>query len=426
MPTLDIEISEPQATWKPGDHVSGVVRVGQQAKQIYAQQITVSLRGIAKCRFGLPELNSLYSNETILTDQVTTLLSQPTNLQQGQSWPFKFILPENSREIASPFQEPSRLYNDNHVQVLPPSFSVAKRETASSNDSCSITYGIYADVDNGKSRSNLFKNEDLETFRFLHFQPDRRDLVPDWKMVTKRAEFVCRTPLLNAKESGKKSLSIKDKVLSTLKPGSLPSTDFSILMSTPKAVVIGQPIPLFIGVQHDIAGSSTQSNPIVELKSLNVKLESLTGLRGLVENYRGHKYQPASHSSWTKVIELGKFEGTLPLEDITDLRLQLDLEVPKDLVPSFSIYNVARAYMLKIDAAIECAKEKFKANFEISPIALLASHADDTANPPGVGARPSLRPGKSDDDSLPTWHESGGYNGLVPLVEKEEAPPEYS
>ncbi|MCJ1333244.1 hypothetical protein MMC10_009938 [Thelotrema lepadinum] len=429
MAVLDIEITEPQEVWKPGDEISGVVRV-RQNKPLYAQQITVSLKAIAKCRFGLPELNSLYSHQSLLTEQSTSLLPQPANLQEGQSWPFKFILPDKSQERQTPFQEPSRLYNDSSIQPLPPTFTVAKRDTASSQDSCSLTYGIYANIDDGKSKSNLFKHEDLATSRLIYFYPDRRDAAPNWKMVTKRADFECRTPLLNSNGDPKKSLSIKTKVLSTLKPGSLPSATFSVLMSIPRSVVIGQPIPLFVGIQHDIAGSSSRSSPLVELKSLNVKLESLTGLRGLVEGYTGGKYQPASHSSWTKLVELGKFNDSLPLEDITDLRLHLGLQIPEDSDPSFSTFNIARAYTLKIQATVECAKEKFKASFEIYPITLLAGHADDATHPPGIGTRPSLRPGNSDSDSLPTWEESGGYNGLKSLAEKEEekeeAPPGYA
>ena len=425
MAVLDIDITEPQELWKPGDEISGVVTV-RQNKPVFAQQITISLKAIAKCRFGLPELNSLYSCESLLTEQSTSLLPQPANLQEGHSWPFKFILPDNSQERQSPFQEPSRLYNDNSVQPLPATFTVAKRDTASSQDSCSLTYGIYASIDNGKSKSNLFKHEDLEASRLIYFYPNRRDATPDWKMVTKRATFECRTPLLNANGDAKKSMSIKTKVMSTLKPSSLPSTSFSVLMSIPRSVVVGQPIPLFAGIQHDLPGSSSQSNPVVELKSLNVRLESLTGLRGLVENYRGNKYQPASHSSWTKIVELGRFNGSLPLEDITDLRLHLGLQIPDDSVPSFSTFNIARAYTLKIQAVVECAKEKFKASFEIYPMTLMASHAADATRPPGIGARPSLRPGNSDSDSLPTWEESGGYNGLNSLVEKEEAPPDYA
>ncbi|KAI4156114.1 MAG: hypothetical protein LQ340_000544 [Diploschistes diacapsis] len=421
---LDIEFSEPRQIWKAGDDVSGVVRISH-TKPVYAQQITVSLKGLAKCRFGLPELNSLHSAESCLIERNIKLLQEPTTLREEvNSWPFNFVLPDTSDEHHSPFQEPSRLYTNEPIQLLPPTFTVAKKDTASSQDTCSITYGIYVSIDNGKSRSNLFKSGELEARKFINFQPDRIDAVPNWKMVTKGCDFEARTPLLDGAGDTKRSLSIKEKLLTTLKPSSLPSAAFRILMSIPKAVVVGQPIPLFISVQHKPAGS-VQRHPLVEIKSLNVKLESLTGLRGHVENYHGTKYLPASHSSWTRVIELGKFNGSLPLEDITDLRLHLNLLVPQDSVQSFATFNIARAYTVKIQGAIECVKEKFKANFEIFPVALLASHASDAENPPGTGARPSLRP-QGSDGSLPTWEESVGYSGLIPLAEKEELPPEYA
>ena len=422
---LEISISEQQEVWKPGERISGVVKISN-SKPVYAQQITISLKGIARCRFGLPELASLYSADCILFERKRECLHEPTSFGEAvSSWPFDFNLPEISDEHYSPFREPTRLYTNESVQALPPSFTVPKKETASSNDTCSIVYGIYVSVDNGKLRSNFTRTEGLEGFKAFDFVPDRQDVSPDWRMTTQTSRFECRTPLLNANGNSKKTLSLKDKVMTTLKPSSSPSVTFTIMMSIPKAVVIGQPIPLFIGLQHNNTSISSGVPPVVKLTSCDVRLESLTGLRGHIENYHGSKYQPASHSSWTKNRELSSFTGALPLEDITDLRLHLDLRIPRHSVQSFKTFNVARAYTLKIQATLECAKEKFKANFDVSPLELLASHPLDIEKPPGIGARPSLVPRPSDTSDLPTWEESVGQNGMVVLEEKEELPPEY-
>ena len=422
---LDIVISEPQEVWKPGDEISGVVKASYN-KPMSVRQITVSMKGEAKCRFGIPELASMHSENCVLVKQDIDLLPHPVMLGEAvSSWPFKFILPDTSDERESTFREPSRLYSNSSIQPLPPSFIVPRKETASSQDTCSIKYGIHVSIDNGKLRSNFGKNEGLDASWFFKFMPDRMGASVDWKMTSKKCNFECRTPLLGASGASKKSFSLKDKVLTTIKSSSLPCAKFSILMSIPKAVVIGQPIPLFVFLQHDDTSSTTSNRPAVELKSCDVKLESLTGIRGHVENYHGNQYQPASHSSWTKITELGSFSGTLPLEDVTDLRLHLDLRVPDSSVQSFSTFNMARAYTIKIQAVVECAKEKFKANFELYPVALLASHVVDAENPPGIGARPSIVSKPSDTSELPTWEESGGYNGLVPLAEKEELPPGY-
>lgn len=217
--------------------------------------------------------------------------------------------------------------------------------------------------------------------------------------------------------------------MTTLKSSSLPSATFILLISAPKVAIIGQPIPLFVGVQHDQARNSARPNPVVELKAFSVKLEALTGLRGLVEGNKSGRYLPASHAGWTKIQEIGMLASSIKLEDIMDLRQHMDLTIPSDYVESFSIFNIARRYTIKIKVEVECARQKFNTEFEISPFELLPDHDADANGQLPVGADFSSKAAEAREDALPSWEESGGYNGMTPPIEKEEAeeaPPQYA
>ena len=422
---LSIVFSGTQEVWRPGDGVSGVVRLTLD-KPLSVQGVKVSLRGIAKSRFGLQEFESMYSTEAILFDQTTHLVESPTTLRPDTyQWDFKFVFPEKTRGYDSPFREPSRLYTDDPSHRLPPSFTISRKDKNSPYDECSVVYGLSASVDRGKSRSNLFNRNGDEVSEMLNFQPYRESRAPGWEMTTKRSNFECRSPLLSSTDSGSRSLTMKEKVLTAFKPSSLPAAVFIILSSVPKLALIGQPIPLFVGIQYDPSRSTARERPVVELKSFNVRLVGLTGLRGQVENYHGTKYLPSSHSSWTKGADLANLSKSLPMEDIMDMREHMDLTVPSSYCPSFSTFNVAREYTLKIEITIECAKEKCKTNLEISPFVLLASHPSDSTTPPRIGGLESLRAEEGNGDVLPTWEESGGDKNMVIVAEKEDAPPDY-
>ena len=420
-----IDISDDQEVWHPGDGVHGVVRLTLD-KPVSVQGVTISLRGIAKSRFGLQELESMYSCEATLFDQTNNLVEAPTTLQPDTyQWDFKFVLPERTRDYTSPFHEPSRLYTDDPSHRLPPTFGVSRKDKNSPYDKCSIVYGLFASVHHGKSRSNLFKRAENEVSQMLNFQPYRETRVPGWEMTTKRSNFECRSPLLNSSGNPSRSLTVKEKLLTAFRPNGFSAAVFIVLSSIPKVALIGQPIPIFVGVQYDPLRSNSRERPAVELKSFSVRLVVLTGVRGLIENNRGTKYLPASHSSWTKGVDLADLSTSLAMEDIMDMREHLDLTIPPDHFPSFSTFNVARKYSLKVNITVECAKEKFKSNIEISPFTLLASHGSDSNGPPRIAGVDALELGDNKGDVLPSWEESGGNENLIPVEEKEDAPPEY-
>ena len=422
--SLDISVIEPQAVYRPGDQIAGTLTFTSSSKPIPAQQVLISLKHISKCRFGLAELETLYSANVCLNEQTIDLLEAPTALSTSQEWTFKFIIPDSTGYYMTPFQEPSRLYNDDPDQILPPSFNPLKSQTSGSQERVKITLGLHAEIVSEKVLSNVFKREAISTSLLLDFLPPRKAYLVDWEMTTKQVNFVAKSPLL-AEVNGHRdrSLSIKEKMLTTIKSNSLPSASFDVLMSLPRVAVVGQPVPLFIGVHHEQAKNHAQENPVVSLKSLAVKLEALTGIRGLSESkslFRA-EHLPASHSSWTKTTELGRLTSSIELTDITDLREHLHFRIPDDTIQSFSTFNIARTYSLSISAVLECAKQKFNLNFDLGPVKLLAAHDQDKENPPGV-----LQSISANGDALPTWEESGGYGEHGIPGEKEEFPPQYA
>lgn len=425
--SLAINISDIQAAYRPGDQISGTVTFTPNNKSVTAQQVYISLKHISKCRFGLPELETLYSSELLLHERTIDLLEGPITLSHNQQWSFKFIVPSSTGFLNTPFHEPSRLYNNDSEQVLPPSFDILKKETATIQDGVKITLGLYAHVESEKIRSNVFKKDAIHAVSLLNFVPPRKIVQVDWGMTTKRSNFEARTPLL-AETNGHRDrhLSIKEKMLTTLKSNSLPSASFDVLLSLPKTAVIGQPIPLFIGLQHDKTKNQAQDNPPVTMKSLVVQLETITSLRGLSESksvFRA-EYLPASHSSFTRAAEIAKLSGPIELKDIIDLREHLVIRIPPDTVQSFSTFNIARTYNLQILINIECAKQKLSTTFDLYPLRLLAPHDNDIITPPGIG----LTTSGIDEEKLPTWEESGGYGFHGIPIEKEEdiLPPQYA
>ena len=424
---LSIVFSNAQEVWRPGDSVSGIVRLTLD-KPLSVQRVTISLRGIAKTRFGLSDSESLYSSEITLLDQTTNLLEVPTTLQPDTyQWDFKYVLPERTQVTACPFYEPSRFYTNDTSHRLPPTFGISGVEKKyRHSDKYSIVYGLFASIDQGKSRSNLFnRNDDGEVSETLNFRPYRESEVPGWEMTTRRFDFECRSPLLTSSGNASRSLTVKEKVMTALKPNALPAAIFIVLSSVPKVALVGQPIPIFTGVQYDPSRSNGRERPLVELKSFSVRLEALTGLRGLPKNMYGAKDLPGSHTSWTQGTDIANLSTSLPMQDIMDMREHVDLKVPTNYHPSFSTFNIARRYTLQIKITVECAKEKFKTNLEISPFVLLPTHPSDSTAPPKIGGVDALKAADTNGDLLPTWEESGGNKNMVSVEEKEDAPPEY-
>ena len=425
MRPIEVEIIEHQDVYMPNDEVVGMIRINP-TKPLFATQITVSLRGITQCRFGLLGLESLYSTKLALVNDRRFLLEKPQLLKtEESSWPFKFVLPETSQKTQSPFKEPSQIFVTESEQPLPPTFIVPKREKASSQDSCSIIYDIHVTINNGKGFSNLFRKDSLEYSRPINFRAQRHGVIPDYNMVMKRCEFQFRKSLLEMDGFLKKSLTLKERVYSTLSPHALPSASMDVTMNLPRALVLGRTMPLILGVSHDIVDRTTGESPEVELKTLLVKLEAHTVIRGLVERRSDTRYLPASHSAWRNTIEISKFSGELLVAGYLDLRPHMPLGLPKDLVPTFGTFNIARTYSLFAEATVECAGETFKASFDVQPKIIPYSKYDED-DCPNFSVKKSFLPNDSD---LPTWEESVALSGLAPVTEGDEAelpPPQYA
>ena len=78
---------------------------------------------------------------TLIVEDVNLLESATALAGDTYEWPFKFNLPEKSQDYRSPFQEPTRLHNDDPTQPLPPS-SVLEKDKAATFDQRAVGYGI--------------------------------------------------------------------------------------------------------------------------------------------------------------------------------------------------------------------------------------------------------------------------------------------
>ncbi|KAL8963324.1 MAG: hypothetical protein Q9183_005025 [Haloplaca sp. 2 TL-2023] len=212
-------------------------------------------------------------------------------------------------------------------------------------------------------------------------------------------DFQARTPSLGER--------LKCKVSSS----KLPKARCVLRALLPTVGVLGQPLPLSLGVSHDEQHSSGAATPAVFIRKVSVTLSATTTVRCASASL----WNPGdiiTQSTDNYLLAIKDFEHrNLPMIDSLDVGALMGLRIHArdslesplpSLAPSFKTFNIERKYALNVHVTIECAKGKYSREFRIPKLELLAPEYDPPVFSPSVLAPSDERSG-TDEEPLPTY-----------------------
>ena len=357
-----LQITLPQSKYKAGDTVSGkVCLISQDTKDVFVNvgSITIGFTGrstTAKSWPRIPNSIQLFSyNSTLFTGPKR--LHAPYSHEEdidSNAWSFSFILPPDcsaSRRDSSPSS--SSNFNYDPTQPLPISFV----DDDVQGGSCSVVYELQATLvsplkDGYYTNKGCTKKVEVSVYR------PRRIQQPTSAFNTKNVTFTHRSLLLlprEERETAHRPLTIKEKL--KLRPPStehLPKAVFKGKVQTPSAAVIGQPVPLMLHIDYDLA-ASTVPPPIFHLKRVVILLCKETSISSV--NRNGEHESPRHAKEFT--LQVKEFETRRPrVEEHLDLRTVMDTAIDPNFPPTFKTFNIGRTYSLKVYISLLCASKE--------------------------------------------------------------------
>ncbi|KAL8814282.1 MAG: hypothetical protein Q9223_006479, partial [Gallowayella weberi] len=382
-----LRINVPPGPYKAGSPVSGIVSL-QGDCTLKVQTIKISFRG--RCKTKITESGS---NNTVhhrgrvpLFEYEKILFTGPYSMSPPHEWPFEFRFPEQCKAPGlNQFKNSSGIFNDDRHQPLPASFSHGTSSFMGVNVDAFVRYELEAAlVTPPGSRGGT------ETTKLLTFKTERGEQDPDPNMF-----FASRTSVVQSlhlsPEYEHRLPTLTEKLKAGIHGSKLPKAQHILKALLPTVGVIGQRLPLSLGVTYDEDHSTTPSAPPVFLRDVKVQLISTTTVRC------------ASSSIWSSddIIESNQEKLPLGAQDFTDQNIELtdrmDVAELMDLTiaarcasaslmwvpfaPSFKTFNIVRSYGFEVAVMMECGKKKSHPVFCCPNFLLLA---EEYSSPGGL------------------------------------------
>lgn len=175
-----------------------------------------------------------------------------------------------------------------------------------------------------------------------------------------------------------------------MRTSNLPVARFKVHMELPRVGVAGQPLPVFLKLDHDMERSTAPVSPIVLLKKCSLELRAFTFIQCMREEMF---HDGDEQRNWDTEHEIAfvdfteKMETAPALTNHFDLRNVMRVSVPPYARPTFSTFNIRRTYKLRLKLSVECAQKTFKAEFLTGDFVLLAKdYMPSTESNPGTSS----------------------------------------
>ena len=137
-----------------------------------------------------------------------------------------------------------------------------------------------------------------------------------------------------------------------------PLVIFDIATQLPRINIMGQPLPIALGIEHDIQNSTAQLPPLVELKEFTITLTYQTKQVAMGGAQALWARNDDKSVAWNEEETFVHWKGNASISRSLDLRTLHNLDLPSRLAPTFKTFSIARSYTLTFKCAIECAKER--------------------------------------------------------------------
>ncbi|KAL8799255.1 MAG: hypothetical protein Q9182_006022 [Xanthomendoza sp. 2 TL-2023] len=292
-------------------------------------------------------------------------------------WRFEFRFPEHCEASGlNQFKSSSEIFNDDRHQPLPASFNHVASNFIGADVDAFVRYELEAAlVTPPGTRGNI------ETVKLLTFKTQRGEQDPDPNMFFASQTSVVQSLYLSP-EYQRRLPTFKEKLKAGIHGSKLPKAQHMLKALLPTVGVIGQRVPLALGVTYDEDHSTTPSAPPVFLRDIKVQLVSTTTVRCISESIWSSSDVIESNQEPLPLSEQDFRDLNIELTDRMDLGERMNLKIVArqaygslmwaPLVPTFKTFNIARSYRLVVSVVTECGKKKSHAVFTCPNFLLMA------------------------------------------------------
>ncbi|KAL8701123.1 MAG: hypothetical protein Q9201_005088 [Fulgogasparrea decipioides] len=180
-----------------------------------------------------------------------------------------------------------------------------------------------------------------------------------------------------------------EKLKAKVNSGKLPKAQYLFKVLLPTVGVLGQSLPLALGVSHDEHHSTTTDAPTVFFRKVSVKLESRTWVRCTSGSMWSSDDVIEQVTSDHRIGQQDFSRKDLQMIDRMDIGSMMGLALStrgivgaffsEPLAPTFKTFNIIRSYILKVHVMTECGKQKRFKEFNSSQFLLLAADCVSSA-----------------------------------------------
>ena len=391
--TFVICLENNRTKWYPGSTGNGILYL-KAHKHVNIRQIYVTFAGRIATNLSInkeTETTNHWGNVSLF-EHSQILLQGPFTLKEDmlQSYSFGFKIPHDCSskqgDIFKPDSCPFGTYDNSFSQVLPPSF-VAFQQCHGSQKSCSVSYNMIAtlEVDQGP----LLEPDNITRTISLDVLPLRREESPDLHIVPtshrlyfSSLKFFALSKIENPRRSLKVTMR---RLMNSWKTEKHPLAIYDFVTQLPNVGVIGQPLPITLGVEYDVPNSTAQVRPPMGLEEFSITLVCHTKQITMGGTSSSLTCNDDRSTTWSDEETFVHWTGNANISNSLDLRTLCELHFPLRFVPTFKTFSISRSYTLKFKCAIECALElrRFEVvlpNFVVLSSEYLPEPAEDTCN----------------------------------------------
>lgn len=240
----------------------------------------------------------------------------------------------------------------------------------------------------------------------LPFQPSRNVLHTDSKMMHEKFTHLTRFSRKLDSALTPKRRSFREtahRLIGTSIP-SKPLSCFIIKSSVSSVAYVGGSIAIYLGLEHELAKSTSREVPVVYLNSLYVRLESFTEARGL------NCSDPCNHEEryYTKHIIAQRSCMWQPMFSRMSLAhdfLDLVPRLPTTLDPTTRTLRYFVTYDLKVRITVSCAGKVYILDLANLPFEVLPPRQVGPVVESGISPLPAEAPSEPADTDQPPRYE---------------------
>ena len=378
----------PEETYTCGQKVKGAV-VTKTTKGFTT--LSIRLRGVVRTSVthsSGDNHTSTARGKAILFEYSHVLSHSLSNSGNGQTqtWPFEFVFPFEALPAVQreKWREHERFHHLPGHQ-LPPTWS-------SERDRQSVSYYLEAIA---LKPSSLFHSKTKEKVPLL-FMPCRYVEHPDHQPLIGMRSFTRSSRKLDPALT-KQHYSFKEKarhLFGTSLP-SEPRSSFRIHFEVPRVICANQDLPIVLGIEHNLASSTSREIPVIYLQQIHATLNEYTYVRA--RNY--------VRDSREKIMIESKLAMKIPMYERMNLSTDIQgitLKIPSHVVSAFKTYSITKFYELKVKVVVSCAQKDYEVDLGRQGLDILPSLYRHPAN--GVTAEEGqVPPYASIGEYLPSY-----------------------